>query len=317
MKILAWFSSRWYDYISNKNIALCNAIKADPDFVLAFDYTCEPQDDLDAVFMDVYGPPLPSWVCPETITLRMTGDMHRFTADSRDAYWSEVMAYDMLVTAYPFAVPQEPNRYFWPPQEARDRFVFFPNCVPDAAPTIRQDRCGGLLSGNANPLVYPWRAWVASLDLPEVTIIPHPGNADLAKMCAVRDSYFGNLSMRLASFTCNSILDYTVAKYIEIPYAGCTLIAQRPNATDAEWIGLQDGHNCLWIDGQNEKQLRDAYDMVRNGDGKGIAEAGQALVLKRHTASCRLAYIKRLVAWYQEHRRVPTSDEQRRLFMGE
>ena len=316
MKILACLSNSWGSYISNKMKALVSAMQRDSDFVMALDYKCEPRDDIAAVLGDQYGPPLPAWLPDKVVRLRLGGDLHRFSAAEQNQFAAATAEYDMILSAYRFASPENPPLcYHWPTDEVRRKLVFFPHCVPDAYPPSSGERNGGLLSGNIDKAVYPWRAWVKTV-LSSVDVLPHPGYEDPATMATARDSYFATLSRYRAAFTCNSVLDYTVAKYLEIPYCGCVLIAAEPNPVDAMLLGLVNGVNCILIHGQDESTLRTIYARVLAGDAAHIAEKGRLLATGKHTARDRLGYLKRLISWYCEHRTIPNSMETERLFLG-
>jgi hypothetical protein len=295
-------------------VALLDAMAHDPDFIPGWAYCCQVRDDIDAVFSDPYSPSLPSWVPKDAIRIRLTGDLHRFKPTDWPEFAEQSSGYQMLLSAYVFAKPQQPNIYHWPTAEVREKLVYFPHCVPDAPPPVGTHAGGAVLSGNLDSAVYPWRAWVKSLNLPNVAVLLHPGYDNPGGMKQARESYFTTLAEYKVGLTCNSILDYTVAKYLEIMYAGCVLIAQRPNDTDAELLRLRDGHNCIFIDGQDEKNLRMWLNFDRLSMA-GMAIRGQEMVMARHTASQRLAYIKRLIRFYRNADRVPSNDEQAELFM--
>ena len=315
MKILVYISSAWQGYISNKMIALISAMQRDAEFVMALDYQCE-QCAVDAVLSDQYCPPSPPWIPADAVRMRLGGDLHRFSVTEQETIASNAAGYETILTAYRFAAPVNPPAcYYWPSESVRSKLVFFPHCVPDGQPPPFNTREGGLLSGSDHSDVYPWRAWLKSLDLPCVDVIPHPGYDNPAAMTAARESYFATLSRYAVGFTCHAILDYTVAKYMEIPYAGCILVAERPNARDTELIGFRDGYNCLFIDGQDESKVRKVYADILAGGYPYMAARGQQLVLSRHTASHRLAYMKRLILWYKVHRRVPNYEEHAELFI--
>ena len=312
MKLLAWFTNNWQEYLGNAMPALIRSMQADPEITVVMNGDATNHNDYDAIITDLDGPRI---FHRGAIQIAYCEDMHRFTASAARHSWDERAPwYDLILTPYYLATPSK-NLYHWPPPEARAKFVFFPHWVPDEPPPPAGARRGGILSGNLDGRVYPWRAWVKSLNLAGVDILPHPGYDNLGAMSNSRDSYFARLSQYIAGFTCNSILDYTVAKYFEIPYAGCVLLAAWPNLTDIELLGFVDGVNCLFVGENNETYLRKVVThMLSKNDAGQVAENGQQLVLSRHTASHRIAYLKRIVRWYQEHRRVPSADEQKELF---
>ena len=315
MKILAW-TQDWNGFIDNGAVAFTDAIRRDPDFVPAFDYHAEPQA-IDAVFCGHHAPPLPPWIPKDAVKVRSIGDPHRFNATDRDLFAATCDSFDLVTSMAPYAKPKQPNVYYWPSPSVAAKTVFFPAWAPDAPPPHNDHRRGGVVIGASNRTngVYAWRSWVSTMNLPDVATIPHPGYTSIEDMVSARNCFFAKLAQYKVGFTCHAILDYTVAKYIEIPYAGCILVAERPNARDTELIGFRDGYNCLFIDGQDEPRVRKVYADILAGGYPYMAARGQQLVLSRHTASHRLAYMKRLILWYKVHRRVPNYEEQAELFI--
>ncbi len=149
-----------------------------------------------------------------------------------------------------------------------------------------------ILSG-AISAYYPFR--LAAARNPDVVLMPHPGYGDAADAGA--SAYFGSAYAReLARYhcgvTCSSILDYVVAKYMELPAAGCLLLAT--HASDLEALGYRNGVNFLQVD-------EDTFDdtlaevLARPEAFEGIRRAGFELVRSRHSERNRVDELERFI----------------------
>src|ERR1019366_1381333 len=117
---------------------------------------------------------------------------------------------------------------------------YFPHSVPDDAPVglpwaDRHPRA--LLSGSVSQQVYPFR-W-ACQKTHAFNVLPPQGLG--------RDEYLAYLGTYRYAITCNSIFEYTVAKYFEIPAMGAVLIAPPPSMDEMDLLGLRGGENCVWV----------------------------------------------------------------------
>jgi hypothetical protein len=109
------------------------------------------------------------------------------------------------------------------------------------------------------------------------------------------ENYFEKLGTYRAAITCNSIFEYTVAKYFEIPWTGAVLIAPRISNEESELIGFKHNRNVIWVEECHSVEraievLNDLADVTET-----ISANGAELMRKSHTAYQRLDYIERLV----------------------
>lgn len=106
---------------------------------------------------------------------------------------------------------------------------------------------------------------------------------------ALRSARFG--------FTCGGACRWPIRKYIEIPANGAVLAAER--CTGFEAMGFVDRVNALAVE---PKQILDAHAWLKSDLGRAqtIADAGRALIEKRHSVRARTEQlgecIRRIVA---------------------
>jgi hypothetical protein len=137
-----------------------------------------------------------------------------------------------------------------------------------------------LLSG-ATGEFYPLRRH--AMKNPGVVVLPHPGYG--ADSLSKGDMKFGKgyaeeLSKYFCGVTCSSIIDYPVAKYMEIPAAGCLLLASHTPDLDA--LGYRDGVNYVRVDEKNfDSKLADV--LANPGNYEGVRRAGYEFVRSRHS----------------------------------
>jgi hypothetical protein len=148
------------------------------------------------------------------------------------------------------------------------------------------------LVSNICPHVYSfrWKCGQLAKDGAPIEDVPH--------FTAVQNDFFKMLGKYKYAVTDNSPgwLNYTVAKYFEMPYMGAVLIATPPSDEECKLIGFEHGKNCLFT--------KDPHDVTRIIDGsytrcdahESIAKAGAELMARYHTASCRLDYIATLAS---------------------
>ena len=183
--------------------------------------------------------------------------------------------------------------------------VALPWAVPD---TLFDDRAlwaerapRVLLSGRVS-WAYPLRAAIrrdAQTDSSTfVDVLQHPGyHASNSARGTVGMDYYRMLSSYRGAIATTlhvkrppmfgkSLMNYTVAKYFEIPGCGCLSFFER--TPDLEQLGFVDGENYIAIDRAN---FRRKLSLVVSDEGKEIAERGRSLVQSRHTFSCRVHMI--------------------------
>ncbi len=166
----------------------------------------------------------------------------------------------------------------WYPRYAR-KLVHFPHFfqsddflpVPYNPEPLR--RC--ILSGAMGPY-YPLRN--AAARNPDVVIMAHPGYGEGLRASGggtFGPAYARELSRYLCGVTCSLVIGYAVAKYMELPAAGCLLLATY--APDLDLLGYRDGVNYVRVDERTfDETLADV--LARPEAFESIRRAGFELV---------------------------------------
>ncbi len=149
-----------------------------------------------------------------------------------------------------------------------------------------------ILSG-AIGAFYPLRA--AAAQNPDVVVMPHPGYKDVTRAGTpgiFGSAYARELARYRCAVTCSMVLDYVVAKYMELPAAGCLLLAT--DASDLESLGYRDGVNYVRV---NERTFDDTLAAVlsRPERFEAIRQAGFDLVRSRHSEANRADELEQLI----------------------
>lgn len=150
-----------------------------------------------------------------------------------------------------------------------------------------------ILSGSIGKF-YPLRRH-AALN-PDVVRMPHPGYGAAARTKASAPSFGRGYAEELARYrcavTCCAVVGYAVAKYVELPAAGCLMLADY--TPDLDRLGLVDGVNYLRVDegsfdGRLAEVLADpaAFEPVRR--------AGFDLARSRHSDVHRTDTLEQLI----------------------
>lgn len=213
------------------------------------------------------------------------GDPHAHTLQKANQLEVEYASVDYVLTGAVFSkkLPQ----YHYPREETRAKHLYFPHTVPDEnvyglSWEHRRDRA--LLSGSNSQQVYPFR-WENRYAL-GVDLIP--------PMALSRTDFFHLIGTYCAAVTCNSIFEYTVAKYFEIPWMGAILLAPKISDAEAELIGFKDAENVWWC--RNRTDITNAVIALGLSPlARGIALNGQDLMRARHTVQARLNYLKAVI----------------------
>lgn len=226
----------------------------------------------------------------------LTNDKHYHSfvgAKNDDEIFQSV---DCILTPYLFAQPRR-DLYYYASSRHGGKLAFYPQCAPDIirAPLVQLRSPSVVVSGNTNPEVYPLRDRFLRT-VKESLVLPYGGVLQKNK-----DTYFSALSTYSFAMTCHSVLQYTVAKYYEIPFAGCVLIAPRPaSEVERHLLGFVPGVNFLEIP-SNPQHLHAttvAEICLANGvdpdKHREIAIQGQRLVFEKHTAWARINYLEKL-----------------------
>lgn len=221
----------------------------------------------------------------EVPVLMIDGDPHRHRPDQVPGLENKYRKADYVLTGGVFA--KKHPRYFYPTDDLRkEKFVYYPHSAPGGAPPPApwHNRHGGLLvSGSTDKIVYPYRHAIAA--------VPYAFTLPFQQFN--HEAYFNKVSQYKLAATCQSVLEYTVAKYFEIPWCGTCLVAQPMVCGEADILGFVSEVNCLLIEAwqgnylfQNDEQYKD-YER--------IAKAGHELIMKRHTIDSRGDYLATLL----------------------
>jgi hypothetical protein len=255
----------------------------------------------------------------EAIKVRLWDDIHQYSYAHHLGACTAQASYDMALSAYRFSAL--PTDLLHLDETKRDAMVIFPHSVPDDPPLPQREDAAGtfVLGSGGGARAYPFLHAVKAIGLPGITWVSHPGYGN--KMAEDQAKWFPTLSQFRVGIVGLGWGrgGYVLAKYLEYPYAGLLLLAERPSERDCEVLGVRDGENCFLFDWPKDKDrfttilsesLQDPFPFSE------IAAAGQQLALSRHRASLRLGYLKRLIAYYQEHRCVPSVEKQVELFQA-
>jgi hypothetical protein len=315
VKIVYRHNPGWERYVAHSPaLNLIRAARRDPDFRVepAGAVGVDPHE-CDAILTDGLGATA-SDGCP---TLYLVDDIHRFTRAALEDFRDTMARHDLVLNAYRFAViPRELPHVA---EAERAKMVVLPHSVPDDPPPADARACFAVTTDRRNARNYPMLASIADMELPGLRLLPHPGYADPAAMIAAREAWFPTLARHRVGLVGLGYGPggYALAKYVEFLYAGCLLLAERPGPIDCEILGLRDGVNCFLFDWPED---RDRFLEVYHAAARDfapfapIAAAGQVLALERHTARHRLAYLRRIIAFFQRERRPPRPEEQIDLF---
>jgi hypothetical protein len=183
----------------------------------------------------------------------------------------------------------------WYPRYA-DRLVHFPHfldlddfaSVPfNPAPMPKCVLSGALGS------YYPLRNYAARN--PDVVVMAHPGYG--AGEAEVSGGFFGpayarELARYRCAVTCSLVIGYAVAKFVELPAAGCLLLAN--DTPDLEVLGLRDGVNYVRV-GQDTFDRTLADVLARPEAFEPIRRAGFDLARARHTDRNRADQLEQVI----------------------
>ncbi len=165
---------------------------------------------------------------------------------------------------------------------AEDMMLWFPPVPrkPEIINRMLRDRpfnvtCQGhMWPGNNGFYPYAFRRWAARQK--KVLHVPHFVED---KRAPIREDYIASLTQfRAAIAACEY---YPVAKYFEIPLAGCVLFAQK--CEDFDRLGFKHGENCVVVNRGNLNKIVDHF-IDNHEDYQYIADAGKKHVEDNWTA---------------------------------
>lgn len=235
---------------------------------------------------------------PERVkTACLICDTHHFSQEGIDNVIKNCEGYDMILG--PSTLVDNGDRYddkFLIPQShpIRKKFVWFPNSL-FPWPVGFKPRSGAILSGCISPISYPFRLEVANANLKDLTVLEHAGY-DTTKHDIVREKFIEYLSTFKAGITCGGQLSYVVAKYYEIQYAGCVLLAKKfLHEWERELLGFEDGKNCYLFDKVGDSFKTRYNHILENYEAySDVVKNAYGLIMTRHTAWHRLNYLQML-----------------------
>jgi hypothetical protein len=178
-----------------------------------------------------------------------------------------------------------------------DRMFVWANCIDRSIFTGSSDEksknISVLFTGN-HALHYPWRIRIHDVIAGHypTLVVPRPSwwqqhaympqGADYAKLIGA--SWFAP--------ACGTIANEVVRKHFEIPAAGACLLAEP--TTSLKEAGFVDMENCVFADKHSVVDKVD-YLFRRTDELEQIIDAGQTMVLERHSMECR----SQVAQWYQ------------------
>ena len=152
------------------------------------------------------------------------------------------------------------------------------------------DRC--ILSGAVGRF-YPVRKIAARN--PDVVTLRHPGYGDAPGREVpglFGEAYARELSRYRCAVTCSAVIGYVVAKYMELPAAGCLLLATY--TSDLDRLGFEDGVTYVRVDeGSFDGKLAEV--LAAPEAFERIRRAGFEMVRRRHSDAHRADQLERLI----------------------
>jgi len=183
----------------------------------------------------------------------------------------------------------------WYPRYA-DKLVHFPHFFSArdfAAVAFNEHPLPKCILSGATGKFYPLRRHAARN--PDVVVLEHPGYGGTGKedgTALFGEAYARELSRYRCAVTCSAVIDYTVAKYMELPAAGCLLLATK--TPDLHRLGFEDGINYLRVDESTfDTTLADV--LARPEAFEAIRRAGFELARARHSDMNRADELERLL----------------------
>ena len=116
--------------------------------------------------------------------------------------------------------------------------------------------------------------------------LDHPGyNREKRSHQIMREKYYeylSNYKIAIAT-TADSPLNYTVAKYFEIPACGCALILQK--TLDIDDLGFVENEHYVPV---NKNNLRNLKELIKDFDLRKMAKKSFELIKNRHLVANRI-----------------------------
>jgi hypothetical protein len=198
----------------------------------------------------------------------------------------------LLLPYYKQFLKREEFKYFW------NKAVYFPWYAPkicfESNVDFEQRKNKILMSGRISDS-YSFRKKIYEYYKDDETIefLKHPGyDRERRKHIIIRDEYYKYLSnYKTAIATTAEIpLNYTVAKYFEIPACGCALVLQ--NTPDLNDLGFIENEHFILINEDNFKNLK---DIIKNFNLKKISENVLKLIKEKHQVLNRIELLFKIL----------------------
>ena len=130
---------------------------------------------------------------------------------------------------------------------------------------------------------------------PDVVTLRHPGYGDAPGRDVpglFGEAYARELSRYRCAVTCSAVIGYVVAKYMELPAAGCLLLATY--TSDLDRLGFEDGVNYVRVDEESfDGKLAEVLAAPETFER--IRRAGFEMVRRRHSDDHRAEQLERLI----------------------
>lgn len=222
------------------------------------------------------------------------GDPHAHTSADLVKREQQFKENDYILTGSPFS-PRLPQ-YHYVDKKYNDQLIYFPNSLPPTLPAEYGNwiarSYNAILSGSKDRVVYPFRQKCHDLLRDCVDTMDRSDTI-------VGDKYYYELSKYRYGITCNSVLNYVVAKYFEIPYCGSMLIAPRPLDVEVELLGFENLKNVYFTNSasavRNFIEGTNGLSLAHEKHYNDISRKNQQWSFKCHNIHSRLEYIKRVV----------------------
>lgn len=242
------------------------------------------------------------------LRLLLLNDIHCWDTAHLEFRMAALRWCDYALSAYLLSSPEDVLLSI--PRKARNNFLFFPHYVSDASffwqpvderlpiviPGSWKDTIHNTNSGY--DALYPLRVTCHRTSIFKESC---RASSKIQGNALYREKFSQLLSRYLIGVTCNLTLDYSIAKYFEIPASGALLYAgDIGSELERHLLGFDESNAFLVPKEKNrdieyhERCLRELVaDRERVAD---LAQCGQALIRRRHRLQHRLDYLQSLVS---------------------
>lgn len=153
-----------------------------------------------------------------------------------------------------------------------------------------------LMMGNTSKKWYPLRNTILKTLSNHPNFIYHsPPKQRIVndnKKFFVRERYAREINRAKVFFTCDSITQYVVAKYFEVP--ACKTLLLAPDSPDLYDLGFRSGENFVAIN-EHDFVAKAKYYLLNDEERERIAENGYKLVHDRHSSAVRAKELLKMI----------------------